>query len=280
MHFPHLIGELTIFAGVYILLQNIEGESMVGQSSEPVHILSFGAGVNTVALMVMLVRDGAPLDGVIFADTGGETPDTYESVEVAREYLSSCQIPFTVVQARSRKTDLYETAMRRRVIPSVQWRWCTRDFKVRPIHRYYRDLGRHVNQYIGIAFDEIHRMRDSRESFVTNLYPLVDKRLTRQDCIDIIADEGLPIPEKSGCYYCPFNSTERWRSILEHHPDLFDKAIELEENSKHFPRQRLTDQVFRERDQVTLREYRSRLELRTDSEQIPEGMECGGECMT
>ena len=253
---------------------------MVSQSSETAHILSFGAGVNTVALMVMLIRDKAPLDGVVFADTGGETPDTYESVDDARSYLGEFQIPFTTVQALPRKTDLYGTALRRRVIPSVQWRWCTRDFKVNPIHRYYRELGRHVNQYVGIAYDEVHRVRDSREAYVTNLYPLVDQRLTRQDCIDIISEAGLRVPEKSGCYFCPFNSTKRWRRILERHPALFEKAIMLEENSKHFPRQRLTDQVFRERDQVTLREYRDRLEFGTDTEQIPEGMACGGECMT
>ena len=253
---------------------------MVNQGSEPTHILSFGAGVNTVALMVMLVRDRAPLDGVVFADTGGETPDTYESVEVARTYLAEHQIPFTVVQARRSKADLYGTALRRRVIPSVQWRWCTRDFKVNPIHRHYRRLGSHVNQYVGIGFDEVHRMRDSHEAYVTNLYPLVDKRLTRQDCINLISEAGLPVPQKSGCYFCPFNSTDRWRRILERHPDLFAKAIELEENSKHFPSQRLTDQVFRERDRVTLREYRGRLERGTDSEQVPEGMACGGECMT
>ena len=253
---------------------------MVNQGNEPAHILSFGAGVNTVALMLMLVRDRAPLDGVVFADTGGETPDTYESVEVARAYLGERQIPFTVVRARRGEADLYGTALRRRVIPSVQWRWCTRDFKVNPIHQYYRKLGSHVNQYIGIAFDEVYRIRDSCEPYVTNLYPLVDKRLTRRDCIDLISEAGLPVPEKSGCYFCPFNSTERWRRILERHPDLFDKAIELEENSKHFPGQRLTDQVFRDRDRVTLREYRIRLEFGTDSAQVPEGMACGGECMT
>ena len=253
---------------------------MANQNEEPIHILSFGAGVNTVALMVMLMRDQSPLDGVVFADTGGETPETYESVEVARTYLAERKIPFTIVRAHRAGTDLYGTALRRRVIPSVQWRWCTRDFKVNPIHRFYRDLGRHVNQYVGIAFDEVHRMRDSREAYVTNLYPLIDKRLTRQHCIDIISDAGLPVPEKSGCYFCPFNSTDRWRSILERHPDLFDNAIKLEENSKHFPSQRLTDQVFRERDRVTLREYRNRLELRTDRAQVPEGMACGGECMT
>ncbi len=93
---------------------------MPGHNDDPIHILSFGGGVNTVALMVMLIRDGAPLDGVIFADTGGETPDTYESVEVARRYLAERRIPFNVVQSRPKGTDLYGTALRRRVIPSVQ----------------------------------------------------------------------------------------------------------------------------------------------------------------
>ena len=252
---------------------------MSNQSTGTSHILSFGAGVNTVALMVMLVREEALLDGVVFADTGGETPDTYESVEVARAYLDEHQIPFTIVKARRGETDLYGTALKRRVIPSVQWRWCTRDFKVNPIHQYYRSLGGHVNQYVGIAYDEIHRMKHSRTDYVTNLYPLIDSRLTRQGCIDLITEAGLPVPDKSGCYFCPFNSTERWRHLLQRHPDLFERAIELEESSKHFPNQRLTDQVFRERDRVTLREYREQLELGTANQLVPEGMACGGECM-
>lgn len=252
---------------------------MSTETGVPSYILSFGGGVNTVALMVMLIQDRSPLDGVVFADTGGETPETYEAVEFARSYLAEYEIPFTVVQARPQGTDLYGTALRRRVIPSVQWRWCTRDFKVNPIHHYYRGLRSHVNQYVGIAYDEIHRLKDSREDFITNLYPLVERRMTRQDCIELIADAGLPVPEKSGCYFCPFNSTERWRQLLHSHPELFTKSIELEENSKHFPSQRLTDQVFRERDRVTLREYRNRLELGTNGAQILEGAACGGECM-
>ena len=184
-----------------------------------------------------------------------------------------------VVSAQRRQTGLYGTALRRRVIPSVQWRWCTRDFKIKPIHQHRAGLGRHVNQYIGIAFDEIHRMRDSREAGTTNLYPLIDRRITREGCIEIIEQAGLPVPEKSGCFFCPFNSTERWRQLLDRHPRLFEQAIRLEEQSKHFPDQRLTDQVFRERDRVTLREYREQLRLGTAA-RAPQGMECGGNCMT
>ena len=253
---------------------------MSNQGDGTKHVLSFGAGVNTVALMILLIRDRAPLDEVIFADTGGEVPETYESVELARNYLAEHEVPFTIVETRPGGRDLYATAERRRVIPSVKWRWSTRDFKVRPIYRYYKSLGAYVNQYIGIAYDEIHRMRDSRVPFVTNLYPLVDGRLTRKDCVSIIQAEGLPVPEKSGCFFCPFNSTDRWRWLLNRHPELFDRAIALEENSKHFPSQRLTDQVFRNRDRVTLREFRGKLLTGSAITEVVDGQACGGDCMT
>ena len=249
------------------------------QESKAAHILSFGGGVNTVALMIILVRDGWPLDEVVFADTGGEAPETYEYLSHVEPFLKQHHIPFRVVEKRVLETDLFGTCWRRAVIPSVMWRWCTRDFKVTPIHEYYQSLQTHVNQYMGIAYDEVHRMKDSKEPFVTNLYPLIDLKIKRSDCIDVINEAGLPVPEKSGCYFCPFNSTQRWKWLLETHPRLYEKAIDLEEHSKHFPSQRLTDQIYRDNALVTLRELKSR--LNSDTQDVGESPDtpCGGECM-
>ena len=248
------------------------------------YVLSLGAGVNSVALMVWLLDNRRPLQEVVFADTGGELPETYEYLDVVRKYLRDVEIPYREVSTRIRgKRDLYMTCHSRRVIPSVLWRWSTRDFKVTPIHRYYRSLGGHVNQYMAIAYDEWHRMRDSGADFVTNIYPLVDEKITREGCIEIIRTAGLPIPPKSGCFFCPFNSLPRWKSLNEEHPDLYEKAMHLEENSKHFPSQRLTDQVFRDRDSVTLRQLRDSFRdgvVLTDA-QAEAGVEaCGAECFT
>lgn len=247
------------------------------------YVLSFGGGVNSVAMMIMLLQRGDPLDEVVFADTGVEIPETYEYVHIARSYLAEFEIPLTTVAKKGRGGDLYETSWRRRVFPSVIWRWSTRDFKVNPIHRYYRSLDADIVQYMGIAYDEIERMKDSRVPYVTNLFPLVDSKVTRAGCVELIRAAGLPIPEKSGCYFCPFNSMSRWKWLDDHHPELFDKAIALEENSKHFPDQRLTDQIFRERDRVTLRELRTRMaDSDTDSigTMVMVGDPCGAECMT
>ena len=88
--------------------------------------------MNSVALMILLLRESLPLDEAVFADTGGEVPETYEYLEVAREYLAVRNVHLTVV-AKSGDS-LYDTAWRRRVFPSAIWRWSTRDFKVTPIH--------------------------------------------------------------------------------------------------------------------------------------------------
>lgn len=244
------------------------------------HILSFGGGVNTAALMVLLVRSKRPVDEVVFADTGGEAPETYQYLEVAESYLKDHGILFRVLKARVAGGDLYDACWRRRVIPSVVWRWSTRDFKVNPIYAYYRSLGVHVYQHLGIAYDEVDRMKDSGVPYVTNLYPLIDEKLTRDGCIQLVQEAGLPVPVKSGCFFCPFNSTGRWAWIYQNHPDLYWKAVALEENSKHFPKQRLTDQMFRERATVTLREFTQRLEDEAPLPMADVGSPCGGWCMT
>lgn len=245
------------------------------------YILSYGGGVNTVALMILLIRQKKPLDEVVFADTGGEVPETYDYISITKEYLNQHGIPFKVVKAREHE-DLYDCSYRRKVFPSALWRWSTRDFKVIPIHAYYRSIGTHIEQYMGIAFDEIDRMKDSRVDYVTNLYPLIDDRITRKGCIEIIQTEGLPVPVKSGCYFCPFSSLERWKWMYETHPDLYWKAVALEENSKHFPDQRLSDQVFRKRAKVTLRELAEKFQVEPEKEIAFALVEspCGGECMT
>ena len=96
-------------------------------------------------------------------------------------------------------------------------------------------------------------MKDSRVSYVTNISPLVDRRLTRADCVAIIEDAGLPVPPRSSCFFCPFNSADRWLWLHDNHPDLYARAVALEERSRHFPSQRLTDQAFRKRADISLR---------------------------
>lgn len=235
------------------------------------HILSYGGGVNSTALMVILVQENYPLDDVVFADTGAERPETYRYLRTARSFLKKHGINLRIL--KSRNGTLLDTCRRRKVIPSMVWRWSTRDYKITPIYAYYRSLQCHVDQYVGIAYDEVDRMKDSFSENVTNVYPLVDLKMDRESCRSVIEEAGLPLPIKSGCFFCPFNTVERWHDIYSKQRPLYLKAMRLEERSKHFPKQKLTP--------LTLRVLAAQFKRR----EIPNGdssvrTPCGAECVT
>ena len=44
------------------------------------NIVSFGGGTNSTAMIIGMYRKKIPVDLILFADTGGERPCTYEHV--------------------------------------------------------------------------------------------------------------------------------------------------------------------------------------------------------
>jgi len=89
------------------------------------------------------------------------------------------------------------------------------------------------------------------------------------------------MPPKRSCFSCPFGSLDRWRWLRQTHPDLYAKAVALEE-TQTIPAQRLADQAFRNRTDITLR---SPGEIFDRGEDVPVAMDveqrpCGAECVT
>ncbi|MFE1787168.1 hypothetical protein ACFW7J_01985, partial [Streptomyces sp. NPDC059525] len=82
---------------------------------------------------------------------------------------------------------------------------------------------------IGISVDEIHRANRRRSEPHEQIeYPLLDLRLRRDDCEQIIKDAGLPVPPKSSCFFCPFRTVDAWRQQRQAEPELFEQAVALE----------------------------------------------------
>ena len=241
------------------------------------YVVSYGGGKDSTAMTFFLVNNGFPVDYVVFSDTGTEIPETLEYLDIMERYCKTHDIKFVIVETRSKRS-LIDRCRTRKVIPSQVWRWCTRDLKVGPIHAFYRTLHVHIYQYMGIDFDEPGRMKPEKVDWITNLYPLVDHKIKRSDCENIIRDEGFKVPEKSGCYICPFNTMERWEWIWRTHPDLYNDAMELEENGKHFGKQHLAP------DGYTLRSLRDMFIAgwkppKTETDKNSVNM-CGGHCAT
>ena len=206
-------------------------------------IVSYGAGVDSTAMILKMIDEKIPIDHVVFADTGEELPETYKTVEIMKEFLNCRRIPFTTVRNFGLVT-LFQKCITRKVFPDTFRRWCTRDFKVAPIHRFYRKQykGFKINEYLGIDAGETRRCTTAKEDYITKHYPLVDWGMDRLDCEKYIFEKKFPYVIKSGCYFCPFNSEARWDFIEEKHPKLFKNSQVVEKNSKHYPKKKLIRQ--------------------------------------
>ena len=69
--------------------------------------LSYGAGMQTFALLVMAKQGEIHIDEVVFADTGAEHPETYAHIEnVAKPICKSMGIAFRTVRMAKEVSDV------------------------------------------------------------------------------------------------------------------------------------------------------------------------------
>lgn len=198
-------------------------------------MISFGAGVNSVAMTILLVNEGWR-GHIVFADPGAEHPDTYCYLAYfEREWLTPRGLSLTQISPEA-TPDLYPPSYRldiiskcrtKRIVPIMMNRWCTTEYKRKPLTKWAKQ-NRIALQYIGIAADEAHRARRSEFEGIELEYPLVDRRIGRDDCKRIIREAGLSVPPKSGCWICPFQRLSEWRELYDLRPDLFQVALELD----------------------------------------------------
>jgi hypothetical protein len=204
-----------------------------GQSTMTTQILSYGGGIQTLAMVVLVARGVLPRpDYVIAADTGREMPTTWEYADTyARPLLATVGLELHVASHDLATRDLYSpngdllvpvfTATGK--LPT----FCSSEWKARVVSRYARRVlgieGEIVN-WIGFSLDEKRRVKgeDGRH------YPLLDLMLTKADCETIITSAGLPLPKKSRCYMCPHQHDAEWREVRSN-PVLWAEATALDE---------------------------------------------------
>ncbi|RKX54122.1 MAG: hypothetical protein DRP24_06595 [Thermotoga sp.] len=184
--------------------------------------LSFGGGINSTALLLLLNSKDIEFE-TIFVDHGGDYPHTYYYVK----YLQDQGFDITIIRPNVDGwcSSLPEYCFKYKIRPLRQYRWCTYKFKIMPIRSYVK---KPCEMYIGISYDERHRVRDSGVKGVENKYPLVEEKITRGDCIRIIKEHDLEVPKRSGCWFCPFQGKKQIRQLYLEYPELYEKLKEME----------------------------------------------------
>ncbi len=207
-----------------------------------IRTMSMGAGVQTTALLLM---DPERYDYIVFADTGDEKAETYWYIEnYLKPFCKAWNLPWITVKHKHGYS-LMDWCIKRKILPIRTRRWCTVDFKVKPINRFIRSLGatkkNPVYQDIGISLDESHRANFAKNGpkYVKIDYPLIDQKITRRQCYEIIEAHGFPIPAKSGCDFCMFQKRSEIRKLAGEKPERFKQIVEMEKNDRYYPRKPL-----------------------------------------
>ncbi len=191
--------------------------------------LSFGGGVNSVAMMLMLLDQKDDFEA-IFVDHGTDWPETYEYLEMFQGWLvkHGHKLITVLKPAVEGYGNLYEYFYRYKMVPMFMYRICTDKFKVRVVHKY---VEKPCFMMIGFDTDEQKRAKISIADGIENRFPLLENEISREGCKQIIADHGLPIPMKSGCYICPYQKKTQWVELRKKHPGLFCKATSMEKRN-------------------------------------------------
>lgn len=184
-------------------------------------ILAYGGGINSTAILALIKLNRYLMpEHIIFCDTGAERSDTMCYLKYIQQY-------FKIEIIKSKFEGLIEYSNKYKILPSRQVRWCTEKFKIIPMNEYIKSLG--ITEYtkiLGIDYGEQHRVKD-----LTCEYPLIDLKMNREKCIEIIKEAGFHVPKKSGCYICPFMRMSELKQMFRENKEEFKILQNLEKQA-------------------------------------------------
>ncbi|HEU0021676.1 MAG TPA: hypothetical protein VFR55_08400 [Dehalococcoidia bacterium] len=214
-------------------------------------VLSMGWGVQSWTLAAMSALGELPrLDYVVHADTGHEAAKTYEHAAKWTPWLEERGIKVVTVQAPNTDVVIPGVTSERQSmeIPAFSLnqtdnsrgqirRQCTNRWKIQPVRKFLRTLGPArpgaFALWMGISLDEWHRMKDSDVKYIRHVYPLVDGRITRSECVAWLEQHQLDIPARSSCVFCPYATKAEWHHRKQLGGADWDHAVEIDLAVRH-----------------------------------------------
>lgn len=215
--------------------------------------LSLGAGQQSSSLLLMSAYGELPkLDLAVFADTGWERAVTYDHLRRLERVAEAAGIPIQRVHAGNLRDDVLEAGSdgfvpmpafgRHGGKPMVGRQTCTRGYKIRPIRKAIRDAagplaGLTVHLWLGISAEEVYRLKPSPIAYIEHVFPLIDRRWTRKECVAYLEAHGFAGTPRSSCVGCPYKSAAQWREMHDDAPAEWADAVafDAELNSRPDP---------------------------------------------
>lgn len=213
------------------------------------YIASCSGGKDSVATVILAHEHKEPLDVIIFSEvmfddnTSGELPEHIDFIKnKAFPLFESWGYEVKILHA---DRTYMENFMRNPVygkragmglrigFPMALKCDINKSIKIKAIRSFYKSITEEVTQYIGLAIDEPERLARIRISDVPKISLLEKYRYTEQMAFDLCKEYDLLSPiydfaPRGGCWFCPNARDNELRHLRKHHPELWQKLLELE----------------------------------------------------
>lgn len=201
-------------------------------------------------MILKLIKLQYPLDKVIFYDTGMEFKAIYNNRDKIKPLLAANNIEF--IELHPNKPFIWDMLSRpintRDGSNKTGYGWCggpcrwgTTE-KNAAIDKYYRQIGGAVVEYIGVAFDERHRINRDRQTRKIKLYPLIEWGMTEADCLNYCYQSGwdwmedgadlYSLLDRVSCWCCANKNKKELRNIFLHLPQYWEQLKVLQNQIK------------------------------------------------
>lgn len=163
-----------------------------------------------------------------------------EEDEDNRRFLADCEHwferPITVLRDEKYGASVFEVWRRRRFMKGPRGAPCSTVLK--------RELLAAISQpgdidVLGMTAEEADRLEDLRDRSPgrTIVSPLVERGLTKADCLEMVQRAGIELPlmyrqgfENANCPHCPKGGEGYWNRIRIVRPESFRRTMEMQES--------------------------------------------------
>ncbi|MCC4787298.1 phosphoadenosine phosphosulfate reductase family protein [Vibrio splendidus] len=196
------------------------------------HVVGISGGKDSAALAIHIRNNYPEIHTKVeyfFTDTGAELEEVLDFIDSLESYLGK-----PIARLSSDKPFEHWLKLHNDYLPSPRQRWCTVKLKLKPFEEFVGDD--EVISYVGIRADENREGYVSQKETISAVFPFIEDGLVREDIFQILEDTvGIPKyyewRSRSGCFFCFFQRQDEWLGLKRNHPELFEKAKQIEKTS-------------------------------------------------
>jgi len=199
--------------------------------------ISFSGGVESSAMCVLY---GGQADAV-FSDAGWEHKEIYDRIDLIEDrvrkiHKNNFKVHKITPKVRYKGVEynrLQDLIKAMKFYPSPRARYCTGEFKIKPIDDFLSEVG-DVELMIGLNYDERDRVGNhGLKPNVKYTYPLIENEITRKKCIEFLKPYNLepkfpPYMQRGGCVGCFYKSKKEFYAMAHLSPDEFKEVEDIE----------------------------------------------------